>query len=54
MERKVYNDESKKIDLTKYPEGLEEIIKCCDFLPGTDEEKAAFIMGVYMPAIMSH
>ncbi len=41
-----------KMDLTKFPEGPQEIIKYLDFLPDNDEERMGYLLGMYMPDVI--
>jgi hypothetical protein len=42
----------KNVDITKYPEALEEIIKYLDFLPDDDQVRKDFIMGFVLTGII--
>ncbi|MCR4436067.1 MAG: hypothetical protein QHH06_06270 [Clostridiales bacterium] len=38
----------KKIDITKYPEGFDEVVKTLDFLPDDYNTRANYIVGVIL------
>lgn len=40
------------VDITKYPEGIMEIIKHMDYLPDDDEARINFVMGFVLTAMI--
>lgn len=46
-------DGYEKMDLTRYPEGPQEIIKYLDFLPDDPEERMNFLLGGYVNSVVS-
>lgn len=46
-------DGCEKMDLSKFPEGPQEIIKYLDFLPDDDEKRMAFLLGPYLGRVIS-
>lgn len=45
-------DGYEKMDLSKFPEGPQEIIKYLDFLPDDEEERMNYLLGAYIPDVI--
>jgi hypothetical protein len=46
-------ENEEKIDITKFPEGFNEVLKSLDFLPDDYETRSAYLLGVTFSLFMA-